>query len=213
MNKNLEKIKEYLISTGVDEDINERFKNPIKLAMDICVYAHRNQTRENGENYAYHPFRCFYMYQDMVGFSANKYDKDLMHKHLIPYVGVMEVCLLHDVIEDTEFTIDDLEEIFSECGFKQLFNDIYKDALIRITHNKSVSYEDYIKIVMENPIASLVKMLDLQDNLRVLDLVELNEKNYRRSQDYLHYIYLINSKWEFVEHIAKYQLEVTSEDY
>ena len=74
-----------------------------------------------------------------------------------------------------------------------------------------MDYEEYIKIVLQNPISAIVKMMDLQDNLRVIDLIELNEDNYKRSRMYLSYIYIINDIYHFLENIKAYKDELKGE--
>ena len=84
--------------------------------------------------------------------------------------------------------------------------DIYiKGALKAITHVRTMDYEEYIKICLKNPISALVKMLDLQDNLFVLDLVDFTEEKYKRSQRYLSYIRVINNTYHFLENSYKYK--------
>ena len=209
MNKNLEKIHEYLMSQGVSkEEIMRYDTSSVYLSMEIMEYAHRNQVRENGEAYANHPSRVLEGYRRMVGIIPDDpfcMDDDLMNHYHIPYCGVQEVCLLHDVIEDTEFTINDLEEIFNDCGLGNYFEIYIKHALKCITHDKSMGYEKYIEICLKNPISALVKMIDLQDNLYVLDLVDLSEKKYKRSQRYLSYIRVINTVYHFLENAEAYR--------
>ncbi len=130
-----------------------------------------------------------------------------MAEHGIPYTGVQEVRLLHDVIEDTEFTMDDVEGIYSECGFKDFFEMYVKDALIRITHDKSQDYETYIDICLGNPISAIAKMMDLQDNLRVIDLVSLDDEKLKRSFGYLKWIAVINVVFHFLEGVESYKKE------
>jgi (p)ppGpp synthase/HD superfamily hydrolase len=215
MNKNLKKIHDYLLGTGIKEDrLRRSDESSVYLAMEIMEYAHRNQKRENGEDYANHPARVLENYRNLVGIEPGDFfcmDDELMHKHNVPYKGVQEVCLLHDVVEDTEFTIDDIGEIYKECGFDGFFRAYIEDALKRITHDKTVPYLDYIKVCLKNPISALVKMMDLQDNLRVIDLVELNEENYKRANDYLYYIYIINDIYHFLENVKTYKDEFAKE--
>ena len=175
--------------------------------MEIMEYAHRNQKRENGEDYANHPARVLEGYRRLVGIDPNNpfcIDEGLMCDYRIPYGGVQEVCLLHDVVEDTDFTIEDLRGIYVDCGFERFFDIYIKHALECITHDKTMSYEEYIKICLENPIAALVKMIDLQDNLYVLDLVDFTEEKYERSKGYLSWIRVINDRYHFLEKITAY---------
>jgi (p)ppGpp synthase/HD superfamily hydrolase len=209
MNKNLEKIREYLIGMGVDEKtINSGMTSSVYLAMEIMEYAHRNQKRENGEDYANHPARCLTTYRELIGIGPDGdrvMDKDIMIKNRVPFDGVQEVCLLHDVVEDTEFTLNDVRDIYVECGFENYFDIYIKDALERITHDKTVDYGEYIKICLKNPISALVKMIDMEDNLRILDLVKYDEERYHRAQGYLFWTFIINDAYHFVENIENYK--------
>lgn len=216
MNKKLIKIHEYLIDKGADEEtLLEWDSSSVYLAMEIMEYAHRNQKRENGEDYAEHLSRVLENYRKLVGIKPNDYfciDEDMMAHNLIPYDGVQEVCLLHDVIEDTDFTIEELREIYIECGFEKYFDLYIEDALIKITHDKSMDYGEYINICLKNPISAIVKMMDLQDNLRVIDLIDLNEDKYNRTKGYLSWILVINDKYHFLENANKYRKEFLNED-
>lgn len=210
MNAKLKQIHDYMMAEmGMGEkEVNELDRHSVYLAMEICSYAHRDQKRENGENYSNHPFRVLENYRRLVGIKPDDpfcMDKELLETHHIPFEGVQEVCLLHDVIEDTELTIDDIKDIYGECGFGVYFRLYMQDALRRITHDKSVPYGDYIDICLGNPVSSLVKLLDLQDNLRVADLAEYGEKEYHRAQGYLRYTYLINNAYRFMENAAAYR--------
>ena len=209
MNKNLEKIREYLIKMGVDEkSIHNGMTSPVYLAMEIMEYAHRNQKRENGEDYANHPARCLTTYRELIDIGPDGdrvMDKDLLYNNSVPFDGVQEVCLLHDVVEDTELTLNDVRDIYVECRFEKYFDMYIKDALERITHNKSVDYGEYIKICLKNPISALVKLIDMEDNLRLLDLIKYDEERYLRAQGYLFWTFIINDVYHFVENIENYK--------
>lgn len=205
----LQEIHNYLISIGKsEEDLRELDNFSVYLSMEIMEYAHRNQTRVNGEDYANHPTRCMNNYCKLVGIVPDGYfcaDADLMYENGVPFDGVQEVCLLHDVIEDTDFTLEQLEEIFDECGQGNYFRQYIKTALEKITHDKSTDYLSYIKICMENPISAIAKMMDLQDNMNVLSLQDFDEQNFERTQNYLKYSYLINCKYRFIENARRYR--------
>lgn len=146
MNENLRRIKKYLLSVGVKEEtIEDGRRSSVYLAMEIMEYSHRNQKRENGEDYANHPGRCLTRYREWIGIGPDgdrALDKDLLEQNGIPFDGVQEVCLLHDVVEDTELSLDDVRDIYVECGFKNYFDAYILDALKRITHDKAMGYEE-----------------------------------------------------------------------
>ena len=216
MNENLKKIQDYLIKTGVSKErVEGGATSSVYLAMEIMEYAHRNQKRENGEDYAEHPARCLTSYRNLIGIGPNGdrvMDKDIMYRNNVPFDGVQEVCLLHDVVEDTEFTIKDVRDIYVECGFESFFDIYIKDALERITHDKSVDYGEYIKVVLQNPISAMVKMMDLQDNLYVLDLVDFTEEKYHRAQGYLFWMFIINEAYHFLENTQKYKKDLEEDN-
>ena len=209
MNKTLKKIHDYLISKGAkEEDLLQADTQSVYLSMEICEYAHRNQKRVNGEDYAEHPARCLKRYRKMVGITPDDpfcIDKDLMMEYGIPFDGVQEVCLLHDVVEDSDLTLEDLQEIFYDLGYQTYFDLYIKDPLRRLTHQRHTPYRDYIEIVSLNPISALVKMMDLQDNLQILDLTTLDRRSYMRAKRYLRYLYLLNDLHHFVENIQTYR--------
>ena len=212
----LKEIHDYLVSIGKkEEDLEQLDKFSVYLSMEIMEYAHRNQKRENGEDYANHPSRCLQNYRDLVGIIPDDYfciDKDMMYENGVPYDGVQEVCLLHDVIEDSDFSLDETEKIFKECELGDFFKLYIKEPLKLITHDKRMDYFSYIKVCMENPISALCKMMDLQDNTYILSLTTFDEKNYKRAQDYLMYMYLINLKYRFIENIKKYREEFSKDE-
>ena len=216
MNKKLKEIHEYLLGKGVDEEkLLWSDTSSVYLAMEIMEYAHRNQKRENGEDYANHPARCLVNYRELIGIGPDgdgEMDKDLLYRYRVPFDGVQEVCLLHDVVEDTEFTIDDARDIYVDCGFEQYFDMYIKDALERITHDKEVDYGEYIKVCLKNPISAIVKMMDLQDNLSILGLVDFTEEKYHRAQGYLFWIFIINDAYHFLENVQRYKEALKEED-
>jgi hypothetical protein len=206
-----QEIRAYLDElTMSKEDLEQVNDWPLFLSRKIMEFVHRDQKRENGQDYAHHPLKCLNKYRDLVGIVLDDYayiDKELIAKYAFPFEGVQEVCLLHDVIEDSELTVNELEELFDDYGLGDYFRLYIKDALFKITHDKSMDYLSYILKCMENPISAIAKMMDLQDNMNVLSLVKFDEKHYQRTAGYLHYMYLINDKYHFIENVAKYKKE------
>ncbi len=86
------------------------------------------------------------------------------------------VALLHDVIEDTPYTPDNLRAM----GFAENV----LDALALMTHDKCIPYMDYVAKIRENRIARTVKMADLRHNSDPTRLDELNEKAKMRMEKY-----------------------------
>lgn len=94
------------------------------------------------------------------------------------------VGLLHDLIEDTEWTEKDLRKEFP--------NDVV-DAVVALTKVDGESYDQYVQRVMANELAIRVKISDLKDNMDVTRLPELGEYEIKRLKKY-HMTYNILSK-------------------
>lgn len=88
--------------------------------------------------------------------------------------------ILHDVVEDTDVTPDDLRNM----GFP----DEVLTVLCLLTHDRSVPYMDYIKALSVHPIATAVKKADLRDNTDIFRLKGLRKKDFERLEKY-HYAY------------------------
>ncbi len=105
-------------------------------AMKVAYDAHKDQTDLSGVPYVFHPFHI----------------AEQMNDELTTIVA-----LLHDVVEDSTYTFDDLAIL----GFG---TDV-TEPLKLLTRDKSVPYEDYIRRLAENPTAVTVKLADLEHNL------------------------------------------------
>lgn len=86
------------------------------------------------------------------------------------------VALLHDVVEDTDLTLEDLEGEFPEEVI---------EAVRLMTHDKDVDYEEYVTALKGNPIARAVKMADVEHNANesrnaLADVSEKKREHWRR---------------------------------
>lgn len=86
------------------------------------------------------------------------------------------VALLHDVVEDSIYTLQDL----IDQGFP---NEVI-DAVKVLTHNKNIPYLDYIDSIKSNPIARKVKIEDLKHNSDITRLNQITEKDLERIEKY-----------------------------
>lgn len=98
---------------------------------------------------------------------------------------LMQIAVLHDVVEDTDISLYNL----SEMGFS------YRvvNALDALTHCKEVAYDIYIKRISMNPDAVKVKLADIKDNSDVTRLKGLRKVDFDRIEKYHKaYVYLSN---------------------
>lgn len=96
--------------------------------------------------------------------------------HCVAHEKTTIVALLHDVIEDTSYTLQDLRNL----GFDE---DVL-GALELMTHDKNVPYMDYVAKIKGNAIAKTVKLADLSHNSDLTRLDEINEAALNRVEKY-----------------------------
>ncbi len=176
------------------------------LSIMIAYYAHQDQVRLNEEYYYFHPLRCMELYQDLIGINnnPNSIDLDKLDELEIPYRGVQELCCLHDIIEDTKLTINDLENLFNEVDLLSYFQVNIKASLLLLTHNKSESYDEYISKLIINPTASLVKVIDMYNNLNALTCGEIDDKKIENFGMYMKFIMVICIVYKFPDKFKEY---------
>ena len=126
-----------------------------KKALRLCFDAHKEQTDKSGIPYVLHPFHLAEQMTDEV---------------------TTVVALLHDVVEDTDYTLEDLQ--------KEGFSQEVIDAVALLTHNPNVLYMDYVKRIKQNPIAKAVKLADLNHNSDLTRVDVVDEKVLQRREKY-----------------------------
>lgn len=126
-----------------------------KKALKLCFEAHKDQLDKSGMPYVFHPY------------------------HLAEQMGdeiTITVALLHDVVEDTDYTLADLESM----GFCREVT----DALALLTHCPEVPYMDYVLKIKGNPVAKAVKLADLKHNSDLTRLDSINKIAFERREKY-----------------------------
>ena len=136
-----------------------------KKALKLCFEAHKDQLDKSGLPYVFHPF------------------------HLAEQMQTEEttvVALLHDVVEDTDYTLADL----SAMGFAPEVI----EALALLTHGEDVEYMDYVRAIKPNPIAKAVKLADLKHNSDLTRMDAVDDWALKRQQKYLQAIELLENQ-------------------
>ena len=129
----------------------------LQRAIEIATEAHKGQYDKAGNDYIGHPLRVMEM-----GTTENE-----------KIVGV-----LHDVVEDTDWTFEALAaEGFSEEVIAAL------RCVTKLSENEN--YDDFIERVKKNPLAVAVKINDLSDNMDIRRLPYLSDNDIKRLKKYL----------------------------
>lgn len=126
-----------------------------KKAMIIAYYAHNGQLDKGGFPYIFHPFHISEQME-------NEYE--------------ICVALLHDVLEDSDVSLEDLK--------RHGFPEAVTDALELLTKEKECSYLDYILKICKNPLSKKVKCADLRHNLDLSRLYDVTDIDLKRNQKY-----------------------------
>lgn len=126
-----------------------------KKALKLMCKKHAGQTDRSGLPYILHPFHV-----------AEQMDDE----------ESTVVALLHDIVEDTDMTFEDLKEYG--------FSDRVIAALRLMTHEEGVDYFDYVKEIGKDPLARKVKIADLEHNMQLGRLDKVREKDLQRLEKY-----------------------------
>ena len=126
----------------------------LQKALQLAQKAHRHQKDKGGIDYFFHPITVALMCKD-------------------PQAQI--VALLHDVLEDSDITVQDLKH----AGF----SDSILDALSCLTRCDE-SYEEYIQKIKSDPLAKMVKLADLTHNMDISRIEQVKTSDLKRLEKY-----------------------------
>ncbi len=127
----------------------------LERAISIAVESHAGQVQKDGSPYILHPL---YLMMQMA-------DED-----------EKIVAVLHDVVEDTEWTLTDLQA--------EGFPDEVVVAVGLLTRQRGMSYEDFIEEIRPNSLARRVKIADIAHNMDIRRLPHITDKDIDRLIQY-----------------------------
>lgn len=124
-------------------------------AMQVAYTKHAGQVDKAGVPYIFHPYHLAEQLQDEIACT---------------------VALLHDVVEDTDTTFEELSEKFP---------DEVIEALRFLTRTKDTPYLEYVKNIKKNKIATAVKLKDLEHNMdkERMSLTHISDEKQKRLYD------------------------------
>lgn len=128
----------------------------LKKAIEIATEAHKGQKDKAGNDYIAHPLR--------VMNSVNTTPEKI-------------VAVLHDVVEDTHITFENL----AEQGIPENLIEVIR----LLTHEPDVPYFDYIENLSKNDMAVTIKLADLKDNSNLTCLNMVTPKDEKRLEKYM----------------------------
>jgi (p)ppGpp synthase/HD superfamily hydrolase len=128
----------------------------LEQAIALAVEAHRGQMDKNGAPYILHPLRVMFR----------------LEQDLDRIVGI-----LHDVVEDTDYTFEDLRRM----GYAEEVI----TALDGVTRRDGETYDEFVTRSRAHPVSRRVKLADLEDNMDVRRMAaELTQEDFERLKRY-----------------------------
>ncbi|WP_343329863.1 RelA/SpoT family protein [Polaribacter staleyi] len=147
---------------GTYEILSKEDKELIRKAFDIAVDAHSQQRRKTGEPYIYHPIAVAKIVAYEIGLDA---------------VSIASA-LLHDVVEDTDYTIEDMEHLFGETIAK-IVNGLTKISRLNKEQDASIQAENFRKMLLtlnDDVRVILIKIADRLHNMQTMDAMPAHKQ-------------------------------------
>ena len=140
---------------GTYEVLSKEDKELIRKAFDIAVDAHSKQRRKTGEPYIFHPIAVAKIVAYEIGLDA---------------VSIASA-LLHDVVEDTEYTTEDMEHLFGKT-IARIVNGLTKISRLNKEQDASIQAENFRKMLLtlnDDVRVILIKIADRLHNMQTMD--------------------------------------------
>jgi GTP pyrophosphokinase len=148
-------------------------KKLIRQAFEIAVDAHKDQRRKSGEAYIFHPLAVARIVASEIGMDATS----------------IAAALLHDVVEDTPYTLTDINEMFGET-VARIVDGLTKISNLKKHHNASLQAENFRKMLLtinDDVRVIIIKIADRLHNMQTMDSMR-PDKQIKISSETL-YIY------------------------
>lgn len=136
--------------TLTDED-----KKLIRKAFDVAVEAHKDQRRKSGEAYIFHPIAVAKIVASEIGLGATS----------------IAAALMHDVVEDTDITVADIEKMFNP-KIAKIVEGLTKIAKVKTEQDVSLQAENFRKMLLtlhEDVRVILIKIADRLHNMQTME--------------------------------------------
>lgn len=140
---------------GTYKVLSKDDKELIRKAFDIAVDAHSKQRRKTGEPYIYHPIAVAKIVAMEIGLGATS----------------IAAALLHDVVEDTDYTLNDMEQLFGET-IARIVNGLTKISRLNKEQDASIQAENFRKMLLtlhDDVRVILIKIADRLHNMQTMD--------------------------------------------
>lgn len=139
------------------QTLTEEDKKLIRKAFDTAVDAHKDQRRKSGEAYIFHPIAVAKIVASEIGLDATS----------------IAAALLHDVVEDTQYTLEDLKKMFGESVAK-IVDGLTKISNLKKDKDVSLQAENFRKMLLtlnDDVRVIIIKIADRLHNMQTMDVM------------------------------------------
>ncbi|MCM8568341.1 RelA/SpoT family protein [Gramella jeungdoensis] len=144
------------------QTLTEEDKKLIRKAFDTAVDAHKDQRRKSGEAYIFHPIAVAKIVASEIGLDATS----------------IAAALLHDVVEDTRYTLEDLREMFGEAVAK-IVDGLTKISNLKKDKDVSLQAENFRKMLLtlnDDVRVIIIKIADRLHNMQTMDVMRADKQ-------------------------------------
>ncbi|MBD3723258.1 MAG: bifunctional (p)ppGpp synthetase/guanosine-3',5'-bis(diphosphate) 3'-pyrophosphohydrolase [Flavobacteriaceae bacterium] len=137
------------------QSLTDEDKKVIRKAFDVAVEAHKDQRRKSGEAYVFHPIAVAKIVASEIGLGATS----------------IAAALMHDVVEDTDITVEDLEKMFNP-KIAKIVEGLTKIAKVKTEQDISLQAENFRKMLLtlnEDVRVILIKIADRLHNMQTME--------------------------------------------
>ena len=137
------------------QTLSEDDKKLIRKAFDVAVDAHKDQRRKSGEAYIFHPIAVAKIVAGEIGLGATS----------------IAAALMHDVVEDTDITVEDIEKMFNP-KIARIVDGLTKIAKVKTDQEISMQAENFRKMLLtlnDDVRVILIKIADRLHNMQTME--------------------------------------------
>ncbi|ESU26214.1 GTP diphosphokinase (guanosine 3',5'-polyphosphate synthase) [Flavobacterium limnosediminis JC2902] len=137
------------------QTLSEEDKKLIRKAFDVAVDAHKDQRRKSGEAYIFHPIAVAKIVASEIGLGATS----------------IAAALMHDVVEDTDITVEDIEKMFNP-KIARIVDGLTKIAKVKTDQEISMQAENFRKMLLtlnDDVRVILIKIADRLHNMQTME--------------------------------------------
>lgn len=206
MQKLIDRVHQYLLSVGMTEKQIENFDSgSVYLAQEIAIYALQNNVMPDGKPYVVFVLDMLNDYQKLIGIKDDDpfcIDVDLLVGEFnFPYNGAQEVIVLHNVIDHSNVSLEEIRQTYDDFGLGAYFKLYIEKPLTLLTYKLCQNKDNFLWDIIEDQTACLVKWLHYRTCLTPPPQTEEDKQEVKKLEMLVN---LMELKWDFANKANAY---------